>query len=214
MLKLSKASKMPCKSWSLEAIETCPGSRDPSHPSGLVPACRGCYATTGNYRFPNVKAPRVHNREDWKRDGWVADMVEALQGEDYFRWFDSGDCYDFRLLGKILEVVFLTPHCRHWFPTRMWKFPKFRHAMDAANAALPNLVIRYSNDGIHGETMDADYQSTIVEPGEYQHSYCEAYTRGGKCNDCRMCWDRDCAVIAYPQHGRQMAKINLQLKAA
>jgi hypothetical protein len=214
MLKLSKAGKMPCKSWSLQAIDTCPGSVDKTHPSGLVPACRGCYATTGTYRFPNVKAPREHNREDWKRDGWVDDMVQALENERFFRWFDSGDCYDLRLLGKILTVVRLTPSCNHWLPTRMWKFPKFRRVMDTANAEYANLVIRYSNDGIHGETMDARYQSTIVEPGDYQHSYCDAYARGGKCGDCRMCWDRDCKVIAYPQHGQQMGRINLQLKAA
>ena len=49
MLKLSKASKMPCRSWSLQALDTCPGSRDKS--GELVPACSGCYATDGNYRF-------------------------------------------------------------------------------------------------------------------------------------------------------------------
>jgi hypothetical protein len=96
----------------------------------------------------------------------------------------------------------------------MYKFPKFRALMDAANDLIPNLVIRYSSDGIHGETMDVDYQSTIVEPGDYQHSYCEAYTRAGKCGDCRMCWDKECRVIAYPQHGKQMEKINILLKAA
>ena len=27
MIRLSKASKMPCRSWSLQALETCPGAR-------------------------------------------------------------------------------------------------------------------------------------------------------------------------------------------
>ena len=39
MLKLSKASKMPCRSWSLQALDTCPGSRDKS--GDLVPGLFG-----------------------------------------------------------------------------------------------------------------------------------------------------------------------------
>ena len=89
MIKLSKPSKMPCLSWSLQALDTCPGSKKLD--GSLVDACKGCYATTGNYRFPNVKAPREHNREDWKRAAWVDDMVSALDNSRYFRWFDSGD---------------------------------------------------------------------------------------------------------------------------
>jgi hypothetical protein len=74
MIKLSKTSKLDgILSWSLQALDTCPGSKDSL--GELVPACQGCYATTGNYRFANVKKPREFNREDWKRDDWVEDMV-------------------------------------------------------------------------------------------------------------------------------------------
>ena len=86
MIKLSKAGKMPCRSWSLQAIPTCPASIGSD--GELVDACKGCYATTGNYNFPNVKAPRIHNKEDWKRDNWVADMVAELYNARYFRWFE------------------------------------------------------------------------------------------------------------------------------
>ena len=66
-IRLSKTSKLDgILSWSLQAIETCPASRDAN--GELVPACKGCYATTGNYNYPNVKAPRLENREDWKRE--------------------------------------------------------------------------------------------------------------------------------------------------
>lgn len=101
-VKLSKTSKLDgILSWSLEAIETCPGSKGVD--GQLVDACKGCYATAGNYRYPNVKAPRIHNREDWKRDEWVDDMVQALDSSRYFRWFDSGDMYDIRLAEKNLS---------------------------------------------------------------------------------------------------------------
>ena len=62
-VKLSVTSKLDgIRSWSLNALETCSGSVDAS--GELVDACKGCYATTGNYRFPNVRAPRDHNKID------------------------------------------------------------------------------------------------------------------------------------------------------
>ncbi len=53
-VKLSVTSKLDgIRSWSLQALETCPGSLGSN--GELVDACRGCYATQGNYRYPNVK---------------------------------------------------------------------------------------------------------------------------------------------------------------
>ena len=58
MIKISNTSKLNARSWSLQALDTCPGSW--AAPGELVDACKGCYATTGNYNYPNVKA---HNSE-------------------------------------------------------------------------------------------------------------------------------------------------------
>jgi hypothetical protein len=205
MLKLSKASKMPCRSWSLQALDTCPASRDAS--GDLVDACKGCYATSGNYRFPNVKAPRVHNREDWKRDTWVADMVSELDKDRYFRWFDSGDLYDVRLARKILEVCEATPWVKHWIPTRMHKFPKFTLVLQRLQS-LPNVVLRLSSDSIIGETIEGPNTSTIatLEDAPKGSFVCEAYTRGGKCDKCRACWDKGVSVVTYIGHGKSMVK--------
>jgi hypothetical protein len=206
-LKLSKASKMPCLSWSLQAIDTCPGSIGPD--GDLVPACKGCYATTGNYRFPNVKKPRLLNRDDWRRLDWVADVVASLERESFFRWFDSGDVYALPLARKILQVMEQTPHVKHWLPTRMYKFPKF-HAVFAAMESLPNVVVRYSSDSISGETVPGRNTSTIVGDTSQvpnNATICPAYTRAGKCLDCRHCWDQSVAVIAYPAHGVSMLKL-------
>ncbi len=205
MLKLSKASKMPCRSWSLQALDTCPASRDAS--GDLVDACKGCYATYGNYRFPNVKAPRVHNREDWKRDSWVSDMVAELDNDRYFRWFDSGDIYDVRLARKILEVCESTPWVKHWIPTRMHKFPKFTLVLQRLQS-LPNVVLRLSSDSIIGETIEGPNTSTIgtLEDAPKGSFVCEAYTRGGKCDTCRACWDKSVSVVTYIGHGKTMVK--------
>ena len=205
MLKLSKASKMPCRSWSLQALDTCPASRDAT--GELVDACKGCYATSGNYRFPNVKAPRVHNREDWKRDTWVSDMIQELDNDRYFRWFDSGDIYDVRLARKILEVCEATPWVKHWIPTRMHKFTKFTLVLQRLQS-LPNVVLRLSSDSIMGETIEGPNTSTIatLEDAPKGFFVCEAYTRGGKCDKCRACWDKGVSVVTYIGHGKSMVK--------
>lgn len=206
MIKLSKTSKLDgILSWSLQALDTCPGSR--SDDGGLVPACQGCYATTGNYRFANVKAPREFNREDWQRDGWVEDMIQALDSSRYFRWFDSGDMYDVRLAEKMLQVMALTPHCKHWLPTRMHKFDKFKSVI-ASMQALPNVVVRFSSDSVTGEVIEGLNTSTIfsdtVPDGAVE---CKAYQHEGKCNGCRACYDKNVSVIAYKAHGVKMAKV-------
>ena len=206
MIKLSKTSKLDgILSWSLQALDTCPGSKDSQ--GDLVPACQGCYATTGNYRFSNVKKPREFNREDWKRDSWVSDMVKALDSSRYFRWFDSGDMYDLSLANKILAVMKATPWVKHWLPTRMHKFIKFQHTIDAM-MSLDNVVVRFSSDSVTGQTIAGQTTSTIfsdtVPEGALE---CKAYEHEGKCNGCRACYDKDVKVIAYKAHGVKMAKV-------
>lgn len=206
MIKLSKTSKLDgILSWSLQALDTCPASKNKD--GSLVPACQGCYATTGNYRFANVKAPREFNREDWKRPRWTTDMVLALDSSRYFRWFDSGDMYDLKLAEKIYQVMSLTPWVKHWLPTRMHKFPKFAHVI-AKMQALPNVVVRFSSDSVTGEIIPGFTTSTIfsdtVPDGAVE---CKAYQHEGKCNGCRACYDKSVSVIAYKAHGVKMAKV-------
>jgi hypothetical protein len=205
MVKLSKASKMPGRSWSLQALDTCPGSKN--RDGSLVDACSGCYATTGNYRFKNVRAPREHNRDDWKRGQWVDDMVSELDNDRYFRWFDSGDVYDIRLARKILEVMKRTPWCNHWLPTRMHKFAKFKPVLDAMSE-LPNVVVRYSSDSITGDIVEGAQTSTIATLDNVPSGalVCEAYQRDGKCGACRACWSKDVALVCYIGHGKSMVK--------
>lgn len=206
MIKLSKTSKLDgIMSWSLQAIDTCPGSSDGK--GGLVEACQGCYATTGNYRFPNVKAPREFNREDWKRDSWVDDMVQALDSSRYFRWFDSGDMYDLKLAEKIQKVMLHTPWVKHWMPTRMHKFAKFKRVISEMEL-LPNVVVRFSSDSVTGGLIEGLNTSTIfsdtLPDGAIE---CKAYQHDGKCNGCRACYDKSVSVIAYKAHGVKMAKV-------
>lgn len=210
MLKISITSKLDgIRSWSLQAIDTCPGSI--ASPGVLVDACKGCYATTGNYNYPNVKAPRLHNREDWQRLDWCDDMVRELENDRFFRWFDSGDAYNLALAEKILEVMQRTPWCKHWLPTRMYKFPKFRHVFDSMRA-LDNVSVRFSSDSIVGEYIDGLHGSVIGPSADTYaerdgSALCRAYEHAGKCNGCRACWNKDIPLICYPAHGAKMQRV-------
>lgn len=209
MIRLSKTSKLDgILSWSLQALDTCQGSIDPVTKE-LVPACQGCYATTGNYNYPNVKAPRIENKEDWKREAWVSDMVKALDSSRYFRWLDSGDIYSVELAWKIYDVMKLTPWVKHWLPTRMYKFDKYAKVLEAMQW-LPNVVVRFSSDSVSGEIVDGFTSSTIFSSDDQLSSNmveCQAYKHDGKCNGCRACYSKDVPIIAYRAHGKKMAKV-------
>jgi hypothetical protein len=210
MIRISVTSKLDgVRSWSLVARETCPGAIGAD--GSLVPACAGCYAVGGNYRYPNVKNPRMENREDWKRDEWVADMVAELRNDRFFRWFDSGDMYAIGLAEKIFEVMQATPHVQHWLPTRMHKFPKFADVL-ARMQSLPNVMVRPSSDSVTGEYVAGVHGSTIIPPSGIDVlppsvTLCHAAKNDGKCGGCRACYSKDVA-------GRSMAKVVREQLAA
>lgn len=216
MNKLSKTSKLDnILSWSLQALETCPGSI--SSAGVLVDACSGCYATTGCYSFKGTKAVRADNKAAWQESGWVDTMVSALSKQRFFRWFDSGDMYSLSLAVKMYAVMVATPNTKHWLPTRMYKFAKFETIL-AQMEALPNVMVRRSSDAVDGTYTAGVHGSTIVPAGMPLPAgvvACTAPDNGGKCSGCRACYSKDVPVVAYIAHGRKMAKvIKLQAVAA
>jgi hypothetical protein len=217
-LKLSTPSKMKgtCKTWSTLAVTHCPASRvtaldvdkyDDLSIGDLVPACSNCYADKGFYHMPTVKAPRIHNASDWKRDTWVADMVETLTGHAHFRWFDSGDMFHIGLAEKIYQVMKQSPNTAFWLPTRMHKLDKFKPIL-AKMAKLSNVVVRKSSDSIEGKRIAGKNTSTIIASSlarSYSVGYtCPATIPGNKpnckANDCTACWDKEVKVVAYVFH--------------
>jgi hypothetical protein len=161
------------------------------------------------YNMPNVKNVRIYNQQDWKRDDWVDEMVYSIENDDYFRWFDSGDCYSKLLALKILLIMKRTPNTKHWLPTRSMKFQKFQRVFAEMNA-LPNVVVRFSGDsighipeGLHSSTTAVDMDTPIDGA-----QMCVAYDHeGNKCLDCRACWSKDVQTISYPIHGRKYIKL-------
>lgn len=229
--RLSSPSKMPCLSWSLPAVATCPGAVGDD--GQLVAACSGCYAAQGRYLFGAVRDVRAHNLEDWQRPGWVDAMVAALNVDrmaefrkhirrglsgstfrHFFRWFDSGDVYSSELARQILEVCRRTPETAHWLPTRARKSPAVA-AVLAELERLENVAVRHSSDGVNGEELPGAALSSTIVPhaGTFVAGRgrveCGSWRRGGECGPCRACWSRDIAVTAYPAHGRAVAAVTL-----
>lgn len=200
MVNLSKAGKMPCRSWSLQAGSTCPGSIDPKTKKP-VDVCSGCYAKIGNYAFSNVKNTREHNRLDWVKSDWVSRMVAELDNDRYFRWFDSGDIYHPKLAEKIYEVMKKTPWVMHWLPTKSYKIPKIKVWL-VKMKRLQNVTVRYSSDSYMG-TYAKHHGSTVIPSIDYATNahVCKSSLNDGKCKSCRACWDKSIPTIAYVAHG-------------
>lgn len=223
--KLSKTGKMPCKSWSLPAWDTCPGAKEGD--GTAVEACSHCYARQGMYRFGVVKAAREHNMADWQLPDWEDAMVKAIGKDKYFRWFDSGDVYCVGLALKIGAVIHRTPGTKHWLPTRSHKDRGIDKILFHI-AKLPNAVVRLSSDSVQGEVLPpTSYvlnsgrmlripnNSTIVQsPEDFDKDkhgiLCRAFQRAGKCGNCRACWSKKVTTVSYALHGQRIKEPKLQ----
>jgi hypothetical protein len=206
-VKLSVTSKLGVKSWSLQALETCPAAYDTN--GEIVKACAGCYARGNTYYYPNVIAVREFNKKAWKMSTFVSDFVDALSNERYFRWFDSGDMYTLELAEKMYNIMVLTPWVSHWLPTRMQKFSKFADIIEKMNA-LPNVKVRFSADTVDGTYTKGLHGSVIVPTAEQADTntfVCKAPENEGKCGKCRACYDKNVDLIGYIAHGARMKKV-------
>lgn len=206
MIKLSSPGKMPCKSFSLQAVETCPGMFLPS--GEVKDICKGCYATKRAYTWKDAKRVREDNFEETKKPTFVADLVSLIlrQKKKYFRWFDSGDIYSNDFLDKVYTVCKLTPEIKHWVPT------KSRDLFDQETwkklESLPNVRVRFSSDSISGE-YSKEHGSAVIKNAELVFEDikpskklfpCPSSRQEGKCLNCRACWSKKIDVVVYKYH--------------
>jgi len=75
---------------------------------------------------------------------------------------------------------------------------------------LPNVMVRYSSDSIHGQ-YDPELHGSSVAPlvllDVTERKVCKACTRDHECGKCRDCWGKSVPMIIYPTHGRKMNRI-------
>tara|TARA_R110000803_G_scaffold98119_1_gene166279 strand:- start:604 stop:1260 length:657 start_codon:yes stop_codon:yes gene_type:complete len=197
--KLSKASKMNCKSFSLPVnLEVCKGMLDAT--GKVKPVCQSCYAKKGFYHMPVVKAVRENNLIASKEIDFPKHMIKLLEKQKYFRWFDSGDIYSSRFLLFIYKICKLTPNTRHWIPTKSREL--FDNITWKLLEALPNVTVRYSSPSIIGtyEEKHGSTVSSVIKKSTKDLFYCPASKQKGKCNDCRACWNKNLKVVSYLKH--------------
>ena len=188
---MTRTSKMPGLSYSLPAWECKTGAKLRKIPGSV---CAGCYALKGNYtRYPAIKAAQYVRLQAINHPDWVRAMVAQVKRQKYFRWHDAGDLQGPEHLKKIFEVCKLTPDTKHWMPTREAQYLKL---VDPATVPS-NLIIRMSSHMIdQGPVSFWPWTSTVGSSSRT----CPAPDQGGKCGDCRACWNRDIRNVEYGKH--------------
>ena len=191
----SKPSKMPGYSYGLPAWECKTGGKLAKIP-GTV--CFGCYAKRGFYTmYKGVKAAQYKRLKSITRPQWVRAMATQINSfkMKFFRFHDAGDIKSVKHLLKILKVSKLTPGVKHWMPTKEAQFLK--HI--PVNRIPKNLTIRLSGTNIDGPAGKFwPWTSTVTT--DPKKATCPAPTQGGKCLDCRKCWDRRVKNVTYLKH--------------
>ena len=188
---MTRTSKMPGLSYSLPAWECQTGAKLRKVPGT---PCYGCYALKGNYtRYPAIKKAQYYRLDSLDHDSWIPAMVAQIKRQAYFRWHDAGDLQSLEHLKKIFEVCRLTPNTKHWMPTREAQYLKL---VDPATVPS-NLIIRMSSHMVdQGPVSFWPWTSTVGSSSRT----CPAPDQGGKCGDCRACWNREIKNVEYGKH--------------
>lgn len=195
---------MPCYAWGIPAI-TCITGAKLAKVTGTV--CEGCYALKGFFRRHGVQQAYQRRLDQFSDPRWIEAMVKLVYwqaieaGTPHFRWFDSGDLQSVEMLQAIAEVARLTPHIRHWLPTREYRMVEAY----LADQSLPeNLLVRLSGHMVDGAppTHFGLPTSTVHSSPESVHGYiCPARaSTPARCGACRECWSRENAHVTYRFH--------------
>lgn len=211
--KLSAPSKMPGWSWSISAFECQTGGKL-AKIEGSV--CHNCYARKGRYRFKNVKDAHARRLQALDHpqfeDAFVLVLTQLYKNirgtyikdgvsiqENRFRFFDSGDLQSVDMLKTINSICLRCPSIEFWMPTKEAGY--VNQFLKQGNKFAPNLNVRLSHSMV-GQTFTKKPNglnfSTVGLASAPNH--CPAYTQGGKCLDCRRCWDKNVESVNYPVH--------------
>jgi len=197
---LSSPSKMPCYSFSISA-KLCITGGKLRNVKGSI--CSKCYALKGRYVFPNVQASLAKRFAGMSDPDWIDKMVFMIgkrEKSGVFRWHDSGDIQSVAHLAAIVEIAKRLPNILFWLPTREFSFVS---DFMASNSVPANLTIRLSALMFDGKPPIAIAKRLgLVTSGASTGDDfdCVSSKQGGKCLDCRACWDKSISNINYKQH--------------
>jgi len=147
--------------------------------------------------YKGVKAAQYKRLKSITRPQWVRAMATQINSfkMKFFRFHDAGDIQSIKHLLKILKVAKLTPGVKHWMPTKEAQFLK--HI--PVKRIPKNLTIRLSGTNIDGAAGKFwPWTSTVTT--DPKKATCPAPKQGGKCLDCRKCWDKRVKNVTYLKH--------------
>jgi len=184
--------------------------------------CAFCYAyERGNYQYSSVKKSQHRRLESLVHPQWCEAIAYALnrahgfidkrgrkrnckphrkvRSRGWHRWHDSGDLQSVEHLIRIVIVCQVTPHIRHWLPTRETAIVKA--FLDGGGVFPANLCVRVSATKIDGEASKIlPTTSTVHDKRAAQGYSCPAPRQGNECGACRACWSNDVANTSYHVH--------------
>lgn len=194
----SEPSKMPGLGYGIPAFECKIGSILAARKDTV---CSDCYARKGRYVFPRVQSAQYRrfrilmvDTERWA-DNIIRLLPRCSPRERFFRWHDSGDLQGMPHLRAIVRIARELPEFRFWLPTK--EYALVRQHIREFGAFPPNLAVRVSAPmlGNTSSRSDTGLVSYVAE-----NATCPAYRQGGRCLDCRACWDTTVPVIVYKRH--------------
>lgn len=220
---LSWTSDMQCWSFSL------PAGKNGACPLAVYEkdsVCMACYAMINRYNMPNVLVAQ-YRRYYWLKECFargeagidevvntLTTAIKASVTNGYFRWYDSGDFFDYHLIRVVYKVCQALPDIKFWIPTRVYSRKglqlnhKWEYWLGQLNS-LPNVIMRPS--AIYFNELPPVIQgyakgTTVISDNRRLKgvSICPKTLRGGDCesNHCRSCWENE-KQIAYLSHGVQ-----------
>ena len=206
--KFSSPSKMPGFGYGLPASK-CKTGGSLRFVKGSV--CYSCYAADdwnwakqgghhSNYPWKNVKSANQRRFDSLTDPMWVPAIVFTILKRKCkeFRWHDSGDLQSLNHFYNICKVCEHTPNTLHWLPTREYE------VIDSVDFDIPdNLCVRVSAH-IVGKQAPKRFKNTsvVVDDPTGHKNVCPVTIEKDRrnCEDCRNCWDKSIATIAYLRH--------------
>lgn len=167
-----------------------------------------CYATKGNFTFPNVKESHINNLACFVNDSqkYFDDIIEFLNGlvsYRFFRWHSSGDIVNYDYL---LGMIRTARKCK------TVKFLCFTKKFELVNDYLSNEGKLPSNLKIVFSAWDKNFK--VINPYNLPVTYVDfnddsknpnipelAIPCTGDCPSCLACWSlKKGQSVVFKQH--------------
>jgi hypothetical protein len=179
--------------------------------------CSLCYSENIEKRYTNAEKSWANNYQLYIKskddsEQWIINflflldnVVKKTPNPNHFRWFPSGDLESIEMLGRICEIANRRKSISFWLPSKQIDIIS---EYVAFNKLPNNLNIRVSSYMIDQDPPKLAMgltTSTVNKNSNNQKINCPATfkigkSKDGKCNDCKLCWNKNVLNIDYKLH--------------